>query len=130
MRYPDYMSILQQHLLPQAEKWYGAAHHIFQQDNAPCHKAAAVMQYLQQLPFEIMNWPPFSPDLSPIENLWAILKQRIHSVAVVSKEELISRVWIIWNEDPAIRQACRSLIEGMPRRVMACIDASGGPLKY
>jgi transposase len=77
-----------------------------------------------------MEWPPYSPDLSPIENLWAILKAKVHSEATTSKEELLARMWVIWNEDPAIKRACSSLIESMPRRVLACIEANGGPIKY
>ncbi|KAJ5860213.1 uncharacterized protein N7529_007523 [Penicillium soppii] len=43
---------------------------IFQQDNAPVHTA-----YI--LECEIMEWPPYSPDLNPIENLWSLLKAEI-----------------------------------------------------
>jgi transposase len=125
-----YLDILQNHLCPQMKEWYGRRHHIYQQDNAPCHKAGNVMHFLQQQPFEVMQWPPFSPDLSPIENLWAIIKRRVHREATTSCEELLARVWIIWTEDPEIKEACKSLIEGMPRRVIACIEAKGGPLKY
>ena len=39
------------------------------QDNAPCHKAKVVMSYLSEQDFEIMDWPPQSLDLNPVENL-------------------------------------------------------------
>jgi hypothetical protein len=126
----DYLDILQTHLVPQLDEWYGGAACTFQQDNAPCHKSMPVTNFLSQQAFEVMNWPPYSPDLSPIENLWAILKRKVHSVDVTSKEELLARIWIIWNEDPLVKSACRSLIESMPRRIAACIKAKGGPTKY
>lgn len=50
---------------------------IFQQDNAPVHTAYIVRETLNELGFEIMEWPPYSPDLNPIENLWALLKAEI-----------------------------------------------------
>lgn len=27
-----------------------------------------------------MNWPPYPPDLNPIENLWTLLKQKIYQI--------------------------------------------------
>ena len=27
-----------------------------------------------------MDWPPYSPDLNPIENLWAIMKAEIYKL--------------------------------------------------
>jgi transposase len=49
---------------------------ILQQDNAPCHKAGHVMDFMkaQGRKFSVLDdWPPKSPDLNPIENFWAWL---------------------------------------------------------
>lgn len=50
---------------------------IFQQDNAPVHTAYIVQDTLNELECEIMEWPPYLPDLNPIENLQALLKAEI-----------------------------------------------------
>ena len=55
---------------------------IFQQDGAPAHTAKKTQDWLKT---NIPNfwpkgiWPPNSPDLSPIENLWSIMKDTISS---------------------------------------------------
>ena len=41
----------------------------FQQDNARAHVAKLSMAFLQQNNVNVMHWPPYSPDLSPIEHL-------------------------------------------------------------
>ncbi|KAJ5887365.1 hypothetical protein N7495_007406 [Penicillium taxi] len=50
---------------------------IFQQDNAPVHTARLIQATLESLGFIVMIWPPYSPDLNPIENIWALLKAEI-----------------------------------------------------
>ena len=41
---------------------------LFHQDNAPCHKSLATMAKLNELSFELLPHPPYSPDLAPIDD--------------------------------------------------------------
>jgi transposase len=68
-----------------------------------------------------MNWPPNSPDLNPIENLWKIVKDllRYHN-----KEEMIQIIQEVWTQ--VSQEQLQRLILNMPARMQAVIEAKGG----
>ncbi len=53
---------------------------IFQQNNAPCHKKREVLDFLAITEWEILEWPPQSPDLSPIEWVWNQIKMKMKAI--------------------------------------------------
>lgn len=110
---------------------------IFMHDNAPVHTAYIIRNYLQELGIEVMVWPPYSPDLNPIENLWAILKATIYKKypdlkTAPDTEETLYRLIDVakecWHEiDPEI---LKKLSDSMPRRVIAVLKAEGWYTDY
>jgi len=110
---------------------------IFMHDGAPVHRAHVVIEILQQLDITVMVWPPYSPDLNPIENLWAIMKQQIYKLnpelehardTEDTRERLIAAAKEAWQAID--EQVCIKLSETMPHRVKAVIEADGWYTKY
>ena len=70
------MDILKQHLktvrkLKLGRKW------IFQMDNDPKHTSKVVAKWLKDNKVKVLEWPSQSPNLNPIENVWAELKKHV-----------------------------------------------------
>ena len=53
---------------------------LFIQDNAPIHISRLVKEWFEENGIDVLEWPPYSPDLNPIEHLWFRLKKLIYSV--------------------------------------------------
>ncbi|UYV75067.1 EPM2AIP1 [Cordylochernes scorpioides] len=104
----------------------GVPNALYQQDNARPHTARISQQALQDV--QMLPWPPYSPDLSPIEHVWDIIGRRLHALPQPrSENELWQMVEREWRAIP--QDAIRTLIDSLPRRVAACIAIRGTTLK-
>ncbi len=65
-----YIKLLGKHMLPSRRC-------LFQHDNSKPHTAAIITAYLHSRRVRVLNWPVCSPDLTPIENIWCIIKRKI-----------------------------------------------------
>ena len=70
-----YKELLHQHAIPRLRK-ETIETQIFMQDSPPCHKAKTVLSFLEEEGIAGIKWPPQSPDMNPLENVWKIIGEK------------------------------------------------------
>ena len=128
MRKEEYHSILVHHAMPSGKRLFGNENWIFQQDNDPKHSSKLCQNYLARKEeagqMTTMEWPPQSPDLSPIELLWEQMDREVLEKKPSSVAELVKVVKECWAEISG--DVCDKLVKRMPLLCRAVIDAKGG----
>jgi len=61
---------------------------LFQQDNAKIHSAKKTKKWFEDAAIPVLEWPPYSPDMNPIEHMWALLKRKLLYISYF----LVSRI--------------------------------------
>jgi hypothetical protein len=100
-------------------------------DGAPIHTAAHTKEWLTKKKFNVVeDWPAHSPDLNPIENLWAILKLELDDILAEHLSNDDESGDIIFEE--CVKAAGRveketfsNLVTSFKRRLEACVAAKG-----
>lgn len=102
------------------------------QDNCSVHTAKAVKEWFQRHPeIEVLqNWPANSPDLNPMENLWAETTREWDNIFPRTRENLDKSVVENWERMRGDTQYFQNLYSSMPRRLWEVIANLGGTTKY
>jgi hypothetical protein len=120
----NYLQLLKDKVIPEVE--VADFDIIFQQDNAPAHKKASVKAFLNAQSFETLAWPPQSPDLSPIEWVWNIIKMKMKALkprprTPASIQAAIIDIWE--NLEDSTRE---KTVDTFRKRCKQCIERKGG----
>jgi transposase len=123
--------ILSANLLPSAalyfeddppEQWW------LLHDNDKKFTSGRVKEFLHSKGVSLIDFPPYSPDLNPMENLWATLQRAVEKHQCETEDELQDCIADEWeNLD---QQALLTLADSMPARCQAVIAARGWHTKY
>jgi hypothetical protein len=91
------------------------------QDGASAHTCEATLSFLRPLVNILEDWPSGSPDLNPIENLWAIMKRRFAALNPQTISQLTQIIREVWQ---ALTTAeLKPLTDSMRRRLEGVIEA-------
>ncbi|GBN21764.1 Transposable element Tc3 transposase [Araneus ventricosus] len=127
--FPKYIETLENHLMPFAED-IGGRNWKYQQDAAAIHASNATKNYLNSKNVTVLEWPPMSPDLNPIENVWGIMSRKVYEnggqfYSVNALKTAIESIW--YNLEPEILQTSINSVE---KRVYNVILRNGKTLNY
>lgn len=85
-------------------------------------------KYLVDNSIYTMEWPPYSPDMNPIENIWSIMKHKVRQSNPETIQQLERQIQIAWED--ISNDVIQNLIDSMSNRCAAVIKANGGHTKY
>jgi transposase len=127
----EYTVVLRDHFIPQGNKLFAHAgkwadNWKLQQDNAPPHKTATNMAFIaDHVPAgHFLAWPANSPDLSPIENLWAWMDSKLHKLhRCKNVEELKEKLEQVRQSIPS--SYLHNVFDGMNARMKRVLDLNG-----
>jgi transposase len=109
-------------IFPEYVMWY------FLWDNDKKHTSDVVRQWLHNNGITQVDYPPYSPDINIIENVWNNVKARVELRNAKNENEL-KKIWEDeWkNTDPSF---VMRLVHSMPARCQAIIDANGDHIPF
>ncbi|OWA53435.1 hypothetical protein BV898_17864 [Hypsibius exemplaris] len=115
------------YILPYIEENKSA---IFQQDGASIHTSKLNRKFLDRFGISPPFWPPKSPDLSVIENVWGSIKFELaKNTSIKTVQDIARAVSELWNK-LVTRKFCEALWESIPDRIAAVIANKGARMKY
>jgi hypothetical protein len=132
----EYQQVLTKTLLPEGSRLMGGgvgSCWVFQQDNDPTHRSAPqiVQAYNKAHGTSIsvlVNWPPNSPDLNPIEHIWSWVQGRVNARGCSTFEQFKQAV--VEELAGVPKRVINNLYSSMPKRLEVCISREGGRTGY
>ena len=123
-------------LLPEGKRIFGQkgiTEWGLQQDGDPTHKA--IQPVIQEFNTTsgntvslVKSWPPHSPDLSPIENVWGWVDAEVAKKGCKTFQEFKEEINNTFKNIPI--EMCEKLMDSIPKRLERVLQTNGGHAGY
>ena len=123
-----YTDTMQQLMKPCALRFWPSGAWFYLQDNASYHTSHRSLEWFHNNGVSLVELTRHSPDLNPIENLWADLNCRLESHHIQTIEELRDIFPLEWKKTTGL--TCSNLVDSMPDRMRAVVTAEGFKTRY
>jgi len=127
----EMIKIIKKAIIPDARRLLSAGPWYILHDNDKRWKNNEVVSFIHNKGITQINdsiWPSYSPDLNPIENLWADLSARVFDRNPCGVDELKEFIEEEWKNTDM--QLLQHLAYSMSKRCQLVSDAQGGRIKY
>lgn len=124
----EYISVLAARFLPRRR----APIPVLLHDRHPAHRSKKTCEWLETLGIQVIKLPAKSPDLNPMEHVWAAVSRRVYSELKTysSRTTLLAAVRAAWDEVRSNHSMRQNLVDSMTARLQAVVQSKGGPTKF
>lgn len=127
----QYMRIIRNHVIPMMSRFEANNEpRTFMQDNSPVHTASNTMALLARQNFEVLAWPPLSPELNPIENVWSYMEKDWPRIYPRNAQTLDVVVQQRWNDLLTNAVYFQNLYRSLRNRFQEVVDCDGHWCRY
>lgn len=105
---------------------------VLMHDNAPAHTGRDVLAEIQSRGITVVKWPPYSPDLNPIETCWNWMKDYIEDMYGDDRKPSYDtlRLWVQQAWDALPEEFLKEQLESMQERMDMVIMADGKHTRF
>ena len=94
----------------------------------PPHKHTTIFDWLVEKNIHTLEWPPKSPDLNHIENLFSLIKRSLGFFTFSSLTKMEKKIMELWENIPTF--TCENLVNSMQIRIEELLIVKGGDIYY